>query len=447
MDAFTAAQRRTALSGDRLVELVRRAFKRIGDHRPCSAISLTDTLMSAFAMFSLKCPSLLSFDKRRADPNLRSVYGIDQAPCDTQMRETLDPVDPAQLEPVYREIFRVAQRSKVLESFVHMNDCYLLSLDGTGYFNSLKIHCESCLEKHHRNGTVTYQHQMLGAAIVHPDHREVIPLAPEPIIKQDGATKNDCERNAAKRFLEKLRRDHPHLKVIVIEDGLASNGPHIRALQDKDCHFILGAKPGDHESLFRTLTDGVDTSDTFEYTHTDKDGVVHEFLYQNGVPLNLSHPDLKVNVLDYWERPPGKKSQHFTWVTDLKITRQSALPLMRGGRCRWKIENETFNTLKNQGYHFEHNFGHGKQNLSVVFAMLMMLAFLVDQIQQIGCRVFRRALKVAGSKRELWGKMRSLFFDYYVDSITDIFAAIADGYQRQRLQLRTDPGVQPPDTS
>ena len=116
-------------------------------------------------------------------------------------------------------------------------------------------------------------------------------------------------------------------------------------------------------------------------------------------------------------------------------------------KLRWKIENETFNTLKNQGYHFEHNFGHGKQNLSVVFAMLMMLAFLVDQIQQIGCRVFRRALKVAGSKRELWEKMRSLFFDYYVDSITDIFAAIADGYQRQRLQLRTDPGVQPPDTS
>ena len=175
----------------------------------------------------------------------------------------------------YREIFRVAQRSKVLESFVHMNDCYLLSLDGTGYFSSSTIHCASCLEKHHRNGEVTYQHQMFGAAIVHPDHREVIPLAPEPIIKQDGATKNDCERNAAKRFLEKLRRDHPHLKVIVIEDGLASNGPHIRALQDKDCHFILGAKSGDHASFFQALTDGVDSGETFEYIHTDEDGVVH----------------------------------------------------------------------------------------------------------------------------------------------------------------------------
>ena len=152
-------------------------------------------------------------------------------------------------------------------------------MDGTGYFSSRTVHCDSCLKKtNSRTGEVTYSHQMLGAVLVHPDFREVIPLAPEPIIKQDGATKNDCERNAAKRFLEKLRRDHPHLKVIVIEDGLASNGPHIRALQDKDCHFILGAKSGDHASLFQALTDGVDSGETFEYIHTDEDGVVHEFL-------------------------------------------------------------------------------------------------------------------------------------------------------------------------
>jgi hypothetical protein len=447
MDARKAKQGRTALSGDRLLQVMRRGFARIADHRPSCTISLADALMSGFAMFSLKCPSLLSFDKKRADPNLRTVYGIEQAPCDTQMREALDPVDPAQLEPLFEDVFRVLQRSKALESFVYWNDCYLLPLDGTGYFSSQSIHCENCLEKHHRNGEVTYQHQLLGAALVHPDHRAVIPLAPEPIIKQDGATKNDCERNAAKRFLEKLRRAHPHLKVIVTGDGLASNGPHIRDLRDKDCHFILGAKPGDHASLFQTLTDGLETGESFEYTHTDEKGVAHQFLYRNGVPLNQSNPDLLVNALDYWEHRPGKKNQHFTWVTDLKITRQSAVRIMRGGRCRWKIENETFNTLKNQGYHFEHNFGHGKQNLSVVFAMLLMLAFLVDQAQQIGCRVFQRAWQVMGSKRDLWEKLRSLFFNHYVDSITDIFAAIGDGFERQRLKLRIDPDGATPDTS
>ena len=83
------------------------------------------------------------------------------------------------------------------------------------------MHCECCCEKHHRNGRIEYYHQMLGAVLVHPEHSEVIPLAPEPIVKGDGATKNDCERNASKRLLSDLRREHPHLKVLVVEDGLA----------------------------------------------------------------------------------------------------------------------------------------------------------------------------------------------------------------------------------
>jgi hypothetical protein len=112
------------------------------------------------------------------------------------------------------------------------------------------VHCPQCGEKHHRNGTTTYDHQMLGAVLVHPDHSAVFPLAPEPILKQDGARKNDCERNAAKRRLADLRRAHPHLKLIVVEDGLASNTPHIRQLQALDLRFILGAKQNDHTDLF-----------------------------------------------------------------------------------------------------------------------------------------------------------------------------------------------------
>ena len=133
---------------------------------------------------------------------------------------------------------------------------YLLALDGTGYFSSKQIHCDSCLETHHRNGTVTYSHQMLGAALIHPDKREVIPLMPEPIVKQDGTEKNDCERNAAKRFVTKFRQDHPHLKVIVTEDSLSSNAPHIETLHDHDMHYILGVKEGDHAFLFEQVAAG-----------------------------------------------------------------------------------------------------------------------------------------------------------------------------------------------
>ncbi len=193
---------RKQLSADALFSLVRSSLAMISDHRVGNPeISLTDAMMSAFGMFSLKCPSLLQFDQQqRANENLQSVYKIDRVPCDTQMRTIVDPVDPEALRPVFRDVFRQVQRGKALEQFVYLKGCYLLSLDGTGYFSSSKIHCPSCMKKVSRSGEATYYHQMLGAALVHPDLKEVIPLCPEPIIKQDGATKNDCERNAARRF-------------------------------------------------------------------------------------------------------------------------------------------------------------------------------------------------------------------------------------------------------
>ena len=94
----------------------------------------------------------------------------------------------------------------------------------------------------------------------------------------------------------------------------------------------------------------------------DEDGVEHVFRWSNGAPLNDSHPDLEVNFLEYWERRPNGKERHFSWVADLRIDRWNAMDLMRAGRARWRIENETFNTLKNQGYEFEHNFGHSERH-------------------------------------------------------------------------------------
>src|SRR5262249_55227371 len=133
------------------------------------------------------------------------------------MRERLDPVSPEPLRSSFQSAFRQLQPVKGLEAMGFLDTHYLVALDGTGPCSSPAVRCASCLHKVHRNGSITYYHQMLGAAIIHPDVREVIPLMPEPIIKQDGTAKNDCERNAAKRFLAKLRQDHPHLKFIITE--------------------------------------------------------------------------------------------------------------------------------------------------------------------------------------------------------------------------------------
>lgn len=228
-----APKGRKHLRADSLFRLLHENFATLADDCVAEAeLPLDDALMSAFAMFSLKAPSLLAFDKQRAEGNLQTIYSIARAPCDTRMRERLDPVSPESLRPSFTLVFRQLQRGKALEPMVFLEGHYLVALDGTGYFSSTTIHCDSCLQNEHRNGSVTYYHQMLAAAIIHPDFREVIPLMPEPIVKQDGRKKNDCERNAAKRFITTLRQDHPHLKCIITEDALSSNAPHIETLHD-----------------------------------------------------------------------------------------------------------------------------------------------------------------------------------------------------------------------
>jgi hypothetical protein len=209
--AIVVPKARKHLSADALFGLVRNGFAHIPDYRLSKTdIALADALMAAFAMFSLKAPSLLAFDKERVEGNLHTIYAIESVPCDTRMREMLDLVSPKVLRPVFKSIFRQLQRGKALEPMAFLDGHYLLALDGTEYFSSKTIHCASCLQRSHRNGTVTYAHQMLGAALIHPDQRAVIPLMPEPIMHRDGTDKNDCERNAAKRFVAKLRQDHPH---------------------------------------------------------------------------------------------------------------------------------------------------------------------------------------------------------------------------------------------
>jgi hypothetical protein len=430
---------RKHLSADALYRTLRSGFEQIADHRKEPDISLPDTLMSAFAMFALKDPSLLAFDQRRHDPNdnFRTIYGIDRVPCDSQMRATLDPLEPSGLRPLFTDVFRALQRGKVLEEYVFLEDGYLVALDGTSYFSSKKIHCASCLIRNHRGGTVSYSHQMLGAAIVHPDFKEVIPLMPEPIVQQDGCIKNDCERNATRRWLKHFREDHPHLKVIVIEDALSSNAPHLCDLRAANAHFILGVKPGDHAFLFRHLREADEADRTSTLTQTEPDtGVVHHFRWHHNVPLNESHADELVHVLEYWELHPDGKIQYFSWITDLTLGIDTVYRVMRGGRARWKIENETFNTLKNQGYRLEHNFGHGEKNLSVVFAVLMMLAFLVDQVQQRCCPLFQAAWDKMQTKRHLWEEIRHLFRSFRFISLGDLLQAIIQGIERQHPVLR-----------
>jgi hypothetical protein len=345
------------------------------------------------------------------------------------MRAILDGVELAFLRAAFRSVFRQLQRGKKLESMTLLDGHYLISGDGTGFYSSSKVSSPYCLKKTHRNGVETYYQQMYVAAVVHPDRREVIPFFPEMITRQDGSGKNDCERNAARRFYEALRREHPRLKAIVTEDALSSNAPHIQDLTRLGFRYILGVKPGDHQFLFDLVDEAILQDKVTEFHHADAEDPekLHFFRYINQVPLNQSHQDLLVNFLEYWQVDKNNRITKFSWVTDLEIAKENAEAIMRAGRARWKIENETFNTLKNQGYNLGHNYGLGQKNLSAVFAILMMLAFLVDQVQQMSCWLFQAAWKKLGSKRALWELMRNIFRMYLVDSMETVFRVMVYG--------------------
>jgi hypothetical protein len=432
-----ASQRRERrhLHFDALIQRVRHRFEKLPEQRRCPAFRLADTLMAGLALFSLKDPSLLAFCRRPVDHNLRSVFGLQAIPSDTQLRTILDDVDPEQLRPVFRDVFRQLQRGKILDQYVFLQGCYLVALDGVEYFCSTKVHCRHCLTRKHRNDETASYHQLLAAAIVHPDFPEVIPLAPEPIQRQDGQSKNDCERNAARRWLKGFRREHPHLPVIITEDGLSSNAPHIRDLEAARCHYLLGVKRGDHEHLFEQASQRLEANEAEFAEEVDTGtGTIRSYAFMDGLSLNEANQEVRVNLLHCVECTATGEDREWSWVMDLKLGADNLATGGRGGRARWRIENETFNTLKNQGYHFEHNYGHGENNLCTVFALLMMLAFLIDQVQQKSNPLFRAAWEKKGPKCALWEAMRNLFAEFEVLSMRQIYEAIAYGHERPRLK-------------
>ena len=434
--ATSERRQRRPLHFDALIALARKRFEKIPDQRRCPSFPLTDALMAGLAMFSLKDPSLLAFQRRARDYNLRSVFGLQAIPSDTQMRTILDEVDPQELRPLFKDIFRQLQRAKVLEDYVYLDGRYLVALDGVEYFSSKKVHCEHCMTRHHSSGEVSYYHQMLGAVIVHPDFSEVIPLAPEPIQRQDGHNKNDCERNGARRWLEAFRKDHPHLPIIVIEDALSSNAPHIRDLRAAKAHFILGVKEADHQHLFEQFYERLEAGQVEELEEINtRTRTTHHYLFVNGLTLNQGNQDVVVNFLQYAELDEnGEVIRKWTWVVEVKLTKENVRQVMRGGRARWRVENETFNTLKNQGYHFEHNYGHGNKYLGVMLAFLMLVAFSIDQVQQRCNKLFEKAREKAGPKSALWESIRHLFYAFKVESMRAIYEAIAFGYEQPWLE-------------
>ena len=368
--------------------------------------------MSAFAMMYFQDPSILQFQKRLEDGihnnNLKTLFQVESIPKDSQMKEVIDAVDSKELEPVFEDFFMALQRGKHLEQYRFLGDYYLISMDGTGYFSSDKINCPGCLRKESKKGKVRYEHQIVQAALMHPEMRQVIPLAPEAVKNTDGSKKQDCEINAGKRLIKKIRKSHHRLKTIIVADSLHSKQPFIEEARANRMSYILVAKAEDHKILMEWVQEQRQLKEVSKMQAKDKKGRIHEYEWINEVPLNGNKDTLWVNYFEYRIIDKGKTTYRNSWVTDINIKEENVRELVRGGRCRWKIENETFNTLKNQGYHIEHNYGHGEKNLSMNFFLLNLLAFFMHQIFELTDILYQQCRVKFGSKRNLWDHLRAV---------------------------------------
>jgi hypothetical protein len=190
---------------------------------------------------------------------------------------------------------------------------------------------------------------------------------------------------------------------------------------------VIGAKPGDHKYLFNWI----EQQETEKLVKTLENGHVYHYEYYNGAPLNESNEDVVVNFLKVKiYRGEKKPVLTMSFVTDLQIDSTNVEQILVLGRSRWKIENETFNTLKNQGYNFEHNYGHGYQYLSVILAMLMMLAFAIDQFQQMACPIFRKIQEKITPRYFFWAAIQQFFLAIIsVSSWEQFYLTILNGIQ------------------
>lgn len=367
--------------------------------------SVRDVVMCSFATMYFQDPSLLQFQKRMEDAretnNLKTLFCVDSIPKDTQIREVLDAVDPSSLEEVFSDYFARLQRGKHLESYRVLKKYYPVVIDGSEYFSSETLHCPACLTRKKR-----FTHQIVQAAVVHPDKSQVIPLVPEEVKNSDGKEKQDCEVNAGKRLIVKLRRIHPHLLFVIVGDGLYSKQPFILKVRSENMHYIFVAKETDHEVLMQYVNGARSLHETSRMEVKDVKGRLHVYEWINDVPLNGNNDAPFVNYFSYSLFTKNERTYYNSWVTDIPVEKNNIEELVRVGRSRWKIENEVFNTVKNHGYHIEHNYGHGQKHLSFNFFLLNMLAFFMHQIFELTDRLYQECRRKLGSKKNLWDHFR-----------------------------------------
>jgi len=378
--------------------------------------SVADAALGAFSVFFMQCPSFLAYQRdmqrRKGCNNAHSLFGVTEIPTDPQIRNLLDPVGPQHLrEPFWTIQHRLLEDSAMAEAF-DWHGQWLVSLDGTGYFHSLLVHCPQCTVTRHE-GTAHYAHQVLLAVLVKPGQKAVLVLDPEFITPQDGVEKQDCERRAAQRWVERNAPRFAGHRVTLLGDDLYCHQPFCELLLAHQMDFILTCKPDSHPTLYEevALLDKLGAVTTLE-ERVWMGSRCERWRYRFASRVPLREPPHPLYVqwceLTVTDETTGKERYHNAFATNHVLSEQTVPGVTVAGRARWKVENEGHNTLKHQGYHLEHNYGHGKCHLSTVLVTLILWAFLFHTALQLVDEAYGRVRDALGTRQTFFNDLRAL---------------------------------------
>lgn len=374
-----------------LIEILRQELNELPDKRTGKNIKyqIAEAVMAAFSVFFTQLPSFLEHQRfmkqHKGKDNASSLFVLEEIPSDNQIRTLLDPVPAKTVFPTFKKLFQWLDENQLINQFKYLENQILVAFDGTQYYCSKKIYCPHCNHRNHRNGETSYYHQVTTPVIVSPNKKQVINLEPEFIRKQDGKTKQDCENIAVKRWLLRNPNKGEKNHITLLGDDLYSRQPICELALKQEYNFIFVALSSSHKSLYEWL-------DFLEKNGEIKKGeikkyekgkpVIYRYKYVNNVPIREAKPSLMVNwyevkVIDLVK---NKVIYHNSFITNHKLKEENILEMIKGGRTRWKVENEGNNILKNQGYNFEHNFGHGQENLSEMLLTLNLIGFLFHNV-------------------------------------------------------------------
>jgi Transposase DDE domain len=391
--------------------------------------SIADIGMAAFSVFFMQSPSFLAHQRQlwegHGRSNCESLFGLARIPSDNHIRDMLDPVAPALLHPVFAAVLAELERSDGLSAFRRAGEHVLIALDGTEYFCSNKIGCAQCSKRLRGNIRTEYYHAMLGATLVAAGHSHVVPLEPEFIRPQDGGGKQDCESRAARRWLTEHGGQYARLNPIYLGDDLFSNQPMSEAVLAVGGHFLFTCKPNSHP-LIQEYIAGIKLPTHTVAMKRGPKQFTHRYRWLSQVPLRDGKDALKVNWFEIEIRgPAGELTYRNSLVTDLPVNRDTVAELAACGRTRWKIENETFNVLKTQGYHLEHSYGHGKQNLAALLVTFNLLAFAFHTVCDQAEHLWRLARTKAGSRAQFFGRLAAIASFLIFPSWDDLLQTLA----------------------